>query len=143
MKPLGLTIRRLPLEYTLDQKQLDEIEAILQSDFIEMGVHCVLMIDMAGNIVSSLDNGEVSFDIYSLAALAAGNFGAVSAMANMVGENEFSLLFHKGQDENLHFSRVTDEFLLITIFGKETSLGFLRLKVAEAIKKFETILQSS
>ncbi|MCF8080712.1 MAG: roadblock/LC7 domain-containing protein [Desulfobacterales bacterium] len=108
-----------------------------------MGVHCVLMIDMAGNIISSLDNGEVSFDIYSLAALAAGNFGAVSAMANMVGENEFSLLFHKGQDENLHFSRVTDEFLLITIFGKETSLGFLRLKVAEAIKKFETILQSS
>lgn len=131
------------MEYTLDQKQLDEIEAILQSDFIEMGVHCVLMIDMAGNIISSLDNGEVSFDIYSLAALAAGNFGAVSAMANMVGENEFSLLFHKGQDENLHFSRVTDEFLLITIFGKETSLGFLRLKVAEAIKKFETILQPS
>ena len=136
-------IRRLPLEYILDQKQLDEIEAILQSDFIEVGVHCVLMIDMAGNIVSSLDNGEVSFDIYSLAALAAGNFGAVSAMANMVGENEFSLLFHKGQNENLHFSRVTDDFLLITIFGKETSLGFLRLKVAEAIKKFDTILRSA
>ena len=66
------------MEYTLGQKQLDEIEAILQSEFIEVGVHCVLMIDMAGNIVASLDNGEVSFDIYSLAALAAGNFGAVS-----------------------------------------------------------------
>ncbi len=128
------------MEYTLEQQQLDDVEAILHSDFIEMGVHCVLMIDMAGNVVSSADNGEVSFDIYSLAALAAGNFGAVSAMANMVGESEFSLLFHKGEDENLHFSRVADDFLLITIFGKETSLGFLRLKVAEAIRKFEAIL---
>ncbi len=132
----------LPLEYTLDQNQLDEIERILQTEFIELGVHCVCMIDMAGNIVSNLDNGEVSFDVYSLAALAAGNFGAVSAMANMVGESEFSLLFHKGREENIHFSRVTDDFLLITIFGKETSLGFLRLKVAEAIKKFKAILKS-
>ena len=44
--------------------------------------------------------------MYSLAALAAGNFGAVDAMAKIVGEEEFSLLFHKGEDENLHFSKV-------------------------------------
>lgn len=130
------------MDYTLDQKKLDKIESILESDYIELGVHCVCLIDMAGNVVANVDNGQVSFDLYSLAALAAGNFGAVSAMANMVGESEFSLLFHKGEDENIHFSRVTDDFLLITIFGKETSLGFLRLKVTETIKKFEQILSS-
>jgi predicted regulator of Ras-like GTPase activity (Roadblock/LC7/MglB family) len=130
------------LEYTLGQKQLEDIEGILQKDFMELGVHCVVLIDMAGNIIVNLDNGAMTHDVYSLAALAAGNFGAVSAMAKIVGEKEFSLLFHKGEKENIHFSKVMDDFLLITIFGMETSLGFLRLKVAEATKKIKKILEN-
>jgi predicted regulator of Ras-like GTPase activity (Roadblock/LC7/MglB family) len=120
--------------------QLDRIEQLLETEIIELGVHCVSLIDMAGNIIANLDNGKMSFDIYSLAALAAGNFGAVSAMANMVGEEEFSLLFHKGKEENIHFSRVGSDFLIITVFGKETSLGFLRLKLDETIRKLDQIL---
>lgn len=128
------------MDYTLGQKELDSMEEILQKDLIDLGVHCVFLIDMAGNIIVNLDNGYIEHDIYSLAALAAGNFGAVSAMARIVGENEFSLLFHKGKKENIHFSKVMTDFLLVTIFGRETSLGFLRLKVAEAIKKIKGVL---
>jgi predicted regulator of Ras-like GTPase activity (Roadblock/LC7/MglB family) len=130
------------LEYALDQEQLDGIEEVLQKDLMELGVHCVLLIDMAGNIIAALDSGRTSHDIPSLAALAAGNFGAVSAMARIVGEDEFSLLFHKGQKENIHFSKVLSDFLLLVIFGKETSLGFLRLKVAEAVAKVKRYLES-
>jgi predicted regulator of Ras-like GTPase activity (Roadblock/LC7/MglB family) len=128
------------LEYLLAQEQLTAIEEVLGIDLMELGVHCVCVIDMAGNIVATLDNGRLTHDIYSLAALAAGNFGAVSAMARIVGEEEFSLLFHKGKNENIHFSKITADFLLITIFGKETSLGFLRLKVAESVRKIQGIL---
>ena len=53
------------------------------------------------------------------------------------------MLFHKGKKENIHFSKVTDEFLLITIFGKEVSLGFLRLKVAEATDQLVDVLKPS
>ena len=121
------------MSYTLDQKQLDRIEDILKSELIDNGVRCVFLIDMAGNIITNLDNGEKQHDIYSLAALAAGNFGAVSAMAKIIGENEFSLLFHKGKKENIHFNKISSEFLLITIFGNDISLGFLRMKVAESV----------
>jgi hypothetical protein len=82
------------VSYTLDQKQLDRIEEILKTDLIDNGVRCVFLIDMAGNIVTNLDNGEKQHDIYSLAALAAGNFGAVSSIAKIIGEREFSLLFN-------------------------------------------------
>jgi predicted regulator of Ras-like GTPase activity (Roadblock/LC7/MglB family) len=128
------------LSHTFSQKQLDGIEEILQEDLVELGVHCVVLIDMAGNIIANLDNGEMEHDIYSLAALAAGNFGAVSTMAKIIGEDEFSLLFHKGEKESIHFSKVTSEFLLVSIFGKDVSLGFLRLKVAEAIEKINKLL---
>ena len=130
------------MSYTLETKQLEDIEDLLQHDLIDMGVTCVILIDMAGNIIANIDNGKKKHDIYSLAALAAGNFGAVSAMAKIIGEEEFSLLFHKGKKENIHFSRVAEDFLMISIFGNEVSLGFLRLKVAETIKAIRTILES-
>jgi len=130
------------LSYTLGQKQLDNIEDLLQKDLIDIGVRCVFLIDMAGNIIANRDNGKVKHDVYSLAALAAGNFGAVSAMAKIIGEGEFSLLFHKGKKENIHFNKIMTEFLLITIFSNEISLGFLRLKVTETVEKIKQILES-
>lgn len=130
------------MDYTvdLDKKQFESVEGILSEELIELGVRCVLLIDLAGNIIVNLDDGDLEHDIYSLAALAAGNFGAVSAMAKIVGEEDFSLLFHKGESESIHFSKIDDELLLVTIFGKDVSLGFLRLKVTEATKKIKEIL---
>jgi predicted regulator of Ras-like GTPase activity (Roadblock/LC7/MglB family) len=130
------------VSYALGQNQLDRIEDILKDELIDNGVRCVFLIDMAGNIITNLDNGEKQHDIYSLAALAAGNFGAVSAMAKIIGENDFSLLFHKGKKENIHFTKIASEFLLVTIFGNDISLGFLRMKVGESVDQLKDILDS-
>jgi predicted regulator of Ras-like GTPase activity (Roadblock/LC7/MglB family) len=122
-----------------DQEQLDKTESILENDLIKSGVNIALVVDMAGHIIANSRSDNCNHDVYSLAALAAGNFGAVNAMAQIVGEEEFSLLFHKGQDENLHFSKVSEEILLITTFSNDVSLGFLRLKIAEAIEKIRSL----
>lgn len=129
------------MDYTieLDENQLDSIENILAGELISLGVQSLLLIDLAGNIIVSLDDGKTKHDVYSLAALAAGNFGAVSEMAKIIGEEDFSLLFHKGNTDSIHFSKVSEDLLLVTVFGKDVSLGFLRLKVAEAIKKIQAI----
>jgi len=126
--------------YTLEQEQLDQIEDVLREDLIPSGVHSTMLIDMAGNIIAQCDDGQYQHDMYSLAALASANFAAVDTMAKIVGQEEFSLLFHKGDSENIHFSKVSSEYLLITIFGKEVTLGLLRLKVAEAINKINELL---
>ena len=120
---------------SFDPEVLEKTEAILDEDLIESGVNIALVVDLAGHIVTHSRAKQCNHDVYSLAALAAGNFGAVNAMAKIVGEDEFSLLFHKGEDENLHFSKISDEFLLITTFGNDVSLGFLRLKISEAIER--------
>lgn len=130
------------MSYTLGQNQLDNIEEVLQQDLIDIGVRCVFLIDMAGNIIANRDDGKIKHDVYSLAALAAGNFGAVSAMAKIIGEGEFSLLFHKGKKENIHFNKIISDFLLITIFSNDLSLGFLRLKVNETAEKIKQELEA-
>ncbi len=123
-----------------DGNILDLIERILEEELINLGVGSVLLIDMAGNVIINLDDGKTKHDVYALAALAAGNFGAVSEMAKIIGEKEFSLLFHKGEKESIHFSKVSEGQLLITVFGKDVTLGLLRLKVAEAIEKIQGLI---
>lgn len=124
----------------LGQEQLDQIHDTLNKNLIGSGVQSVMLIDTAGNIIASIDNGSDSLDLYALAALAAANFGAMSSMARIVGEDEFSLLFHKGQKENIYFSKVNDDFLLINIFNNQISLGFLRLKMVKVIEDLLKVL---
>jgi len=125
--------------YNVSPEQLDSIDAILNDELMSIGVHCAIIIDMAGNTISHLDDGHCSFDVVAFSALAAGNFATVDAMAKLVGEQQFSLLFHRGESESIHFSKVNDEILLISIFGPEVSLGFLRLKTTDVIEKIQKI----
>ena len=130
------------MTYVLDQAHIEGIEEILQDYLPEAGIHSVLLIDMAGNIIAEHESDETNHDIPALAALSAANFGAVNAMAQIVGEQEFSILFNKGEKENIHYSRVMQEFLLVCVFDNEVSLGLLRLKVAKAIGKIVEILEN-
>ena len=123
----------------VSQEQLEQIDKILNEKLIRIGVDCVIIIDMSGNIITAKENGKTKYDVYSFAALAAGNFATVDAMAKLVGETEFSLLFHKGTECNIHFSKIDDELLLITMFGKTISLGYLRLNVVEAIEEIRKL----
>ena len=123
----------------LEEKQLEAIDASIQENLIRSGVKYVILIDMAGNTIVKQDDGKCDLDSLAFSALAAGNFAAVDAMAKLVGESEFSLLFHKGEKASIHFSRVSNEYLLITMFGKDLSLGLLRLKVADTIAAIQTI----
>ncbi|MBF0111866.1 MAG: roadblock/LC7 domain-containing protein [Desulfamplus sp.] len=124
----------------LTEKQLDAIDQILQQKLIKAGVRNVMLIDMAGNTISKQDNGQFKVDTMAFAALAAGNFAAVEAMAKLVGESEFSLLFHKGETASVHFSKINKDFLLITMFQKDISLGIIRLKVTDTIDALNKII---
>lgn len=125
--------------YDVSQEQLEQIDAVLKDELMPVGVHCAIVIDMAGNTIAQLDDGHCTFDVISFAALAAGNFAAVDAMAKLVGEQQFSLHFHRGEVESIHFSKVNEEILLISIFGNDVSLGYLRLKTGEVIDRIKDI----
>ena len=81
----------------------------------------------------------MDYDFESIAVLAASNFSAVKAIAQRIGETQFSLLFHKGKKGNIHLNEVMRGYLLITIFGKEVSVGNLRLMVEDTVKQVRKI----
>jgi len=123
-----------------DIKQLNAIDNAILQRLIGAGIDHVIFMDLCGNAIAKHSNGKTDLDATSFAALAAGNFAAVDAMARLVGESEFSLLFHKGEKLSIHFSKVTEDTLLISMFGKNISLGLVRLKVAETIEEMNRVL---
>ena len=119
----------------LGQEPIEKIEDILSGHLIDSGVNTAAVIDLAGHIIANCNSDEYHVDIYPLAALAAGNYSAVDEMARLVGEDEFSLLFHKGKDQNLHFCKINHDLLLMTTFDSDLQLGALRLKIGESVRK--------
>jgi len=124
----------------IKKRQLDFLSETLEHELIQNGITSVVLIDLAGNILADKSNGEQDFDIYSLASLSAGNFGAVAALLNHIGEPELTLLFNQGQMQNIYFRKILTDFILIVVFDKSISLGFLRLKIDSLTNLFEGAL---
>lgn len=91
----------------------------------------VFLIDKNGQLISS--QGETAgLDTTSLASLTAGNIAATGGLAQLLGEKEFSILFHEGERDNLHISIVAQRVILVVIFDSRSSLGLVRLRVKKA-----------
>ena len=129
------------MAYSISQEHIGIIKGVLQKELLPLGLQTAMLIDQAGNILINIENGDGELDLHSLAALAAGNFGAVSMIAEMIGEQEFSLLFNKGVKENLSFSKFLEDLLLVAVFDHDTTLGMLRLKIDGATQKLKAILE--
>lgn len=125
----------------LKTHHLEWIENALKAYLVDIGVKNALIVDTAGNIVGQCDNGRFFGDTKSLAALASANFAAVSAMAKIIGEKQFSLFFQKGKRENIHFSRIDEDLLLVVVFDQEVSLGRLRMNLEEVISRIKMLLK--
>ncbi len=82
-----------------NKTQLNAIDNAIKKHLIATGVDHVIYMDMSGNAISKHDNGKTNLDSTAFAALAAGNYAAVDAMAKLVGESEFSLCFIKAKNQ--------------------------------------------
>jgi hypothetical protein len=61
-------------------------------------------------------------------------------MARLVGEPEFTMLFHQGIKENIHVAAVDDQAILLAVFDHRTTVGMVRLFAKEATAAIGTVL---
>lgn len=109
---------------------LNDVRTYLSTEVMTEGISSILVIDNAGSLIVNMGN-KIELDAISLAAVAAANFAATEQIARLIGERDFVLLFYKGHSESFHFSRVGEEYIIVTIFNNSLSLGLVRLKIAE------------
>ncbi len=90
------------------------------------------LVDKDGQLIASIgETGDI--DTTSLASLTAGNIAATGGMAQLLGEKEFSILFHEGERDNIHISLVGHRAILVVVFDDRSSLGLIRLRVKRSV----------
>ncbi len=100
----------------------------------------VFLVDKNGQLIASSGSTH-NIDTVSLASLTAGNIAATGGLAKLIGEKEFSILFHEGERDNLHISIVGQRSILVVLFDTRSSLGLVRLRVKKASEELAKIFE--
>lgn len=110
----------------LSKDDLDCVHGVLIDMLRKSESRCALLVDQSGRCVARAGFTE-KIDVDALAALVAGSFASTRAMAALVGESEFSVLFHQGQHDHIHNILVDNDRILAVIFDRRTTVGMVRL----------------
>jgi len=121
------------------QEEFDRISHVLNRLKVDANAKVVFLVDKNGQQIAGA--GEIDLvDTTSLASLTAGNVAATDGLARLIGEREFTILFHEGRKDNIHISIVGQRLILVVIFDERSSLGLVRLRVRKASGSVEKIL---
>jgi predicted regulator of Ras-like GTPase activity (Roadblock/LC7/MglB family) len=128
--------------FILREPEYDALLAILRKLLADASGKVVFLVDKNGTLLASAGDA-VGFDTTSLASLAAGNIAATGALANLIGEKEFSILFHEGERDNMHLSVVADRLILVVVFDRRSSVGLVRLRVRQASARLAGVMEAA
>jgi predicted regulator of Ras-like GTPase activity (Roadblock/LC7/MglB family) len=130
----------IPQDLVLYDEEFQEIRQALQRLLQDASANFVFLVDKNGQQIAAV--GEMnSLDTTSLASLTAGNVAATDGLARLIGEKEFSILFHEGEKDNIHISIVSRRLILVVIFDDRASLGLVRLRVRRATSELESVFE--
>jgi predicted regulator of Ras-like GTPase activity (Roadblock/LC7/MglB family) len=96
------------------------------------------LIDRNGQLLGQAGDAS-GVDTTALAALTASNIAASRAIAELMGEQEFTGILHEGENDHLHISLVGPAAILLVLFDAETSIGLVRLRVRKTAQRLAAV----
>jgi len=107
----------------------------------ESGAHGALLVDRGGQLL--IDAGRhPDFDVTSFSTLAAADFGANDQLAQLLGETDFSSLFHQGERESMLLADIARRAILVVMFDTSTTLGLVRLRLRSAVGELTALVDT-
>jgi predicted regulator of Ras-like GTPase activity (Roadblock/LC7/MglB family) len=100
----------------------------------------VLLIDTSGQLIATA-GGSDNLDTTPLASLAAGSIAAAGALAQLLGEQEFSFVFYDGERKRLHLSVIEGRGILLVLLDQNTAIPLVRLQVKKFSKELASIFR--
>lgn len=105
----------------------------------ESGARCALLVDRGGQLLQSVGE-RPDFDATSFATLAAADYGANDQLARLLGESDFSSLFHQGERDSLLLADVAGRAVLVVIFDTRTTPGLVRLRLRATVDELSHLV---
>jgi len=126
--------------FVMYDEEFKRVNTVIEKLLREANSKVIFLVDKNGQLITAVGETE-HLDTTSLASLTAGNIAATGGLAKLIGEKEFSILFHEGEKDNLHISIVASRVILVVIFDSRSSLGLVRLRVKKASDELTVIFQ--
>lgn len=130
------------MQTVLTEEASRAINGILETLLEKVEAEAVFLCDRGGNIVA-----EYSLAAYAhtenIGALAAGSFFATLELARLVGEPQFRCMNHQGEKTSMYMEGLTDDLLLVIVFGKDSNIGLVKLyakHVGRELAKFDVAI---
>src|SRR5437660_523860 len=95
----------------------------LERFLFDSNARCALLVDRTGQLVATVGE-QPKFDPTAFATLTAADFSANDQLAKLIGENDFSSLFHQGEKESISLATETERTLFFDFLPVD--LGTIR-----------------
>jgi predicted regulator of Ras-like GTPase activity (Roadblock/LC7/MglB family) len=113
------------------------MERLLQ----ESGAHSALLVDRGGQLLAQAGE-RPAFDATTFATLTAADFSANDQLARLLGETDFTSLFHQGERESMLVADVARRAILVVLFDVRTTLGLVRLRLRPVVEDLARIVEA-
>lgn len=124
---------------SLGPEDIEQLQKLLSTFVDEAGARCVLMLDRTGHLLVSVGDTP-DFDETTFASLAAADFAASDQLAGLLGEDEFTSLYHQGVAGSMYLADVAGHAILAAVFDHSTTLGMVRLKTRRVVPEVVELL---
>ncbi|MHC4225338.1 MAG: roadblock/LC7 domain-containing protein [Planctomycetota bacterium] len=122
------------------REEMSEINATLRGFLQRAKANAAFLVDKDGHLITK-EGADDRIDIDSICGLVAGAFAATKQVAVILGEETFLNLFHQGKKANIQVTLVGNRTILAVVFDDTTTIGMVRLYLAEAAKALTEIFQ--
>jgi predicted regulator of Ras-like GTPase activity (Roadblock/LC7/MglB family) len=128
--------------FVVYEEQIDKINAAMLRLIKKAEAKCALLVDKDGHLITRQGFTQ-TLDTTALSALLAGSFASTKEIARLVGEPEFSVLFHQGEKDHIHVSLVGERCILAIVFDDRTTIGMVRLYAKESADRLKEIVSEA
>ena len=124
--------------WSFTQDDADNISRILLNFLAETNSRSALLVDRSGQLVTTVGE-QPQFDATAFATLAAADFSANDQLAKLIGETDFTTLFHQGERDSMYVADVARRLILVVLFDQRTTLGLVRLRLKAAVNDLNAV----
>ncbi len=126
---------------SLREEDLKAVKRVLLDLLVRAEAEECLLCDSGGYVLAQ--EGPGARDPFLISALGAGVFGASRELARMLGEDEFSAVFHQGERRSIFIRAVSGDLLLVVVFTSSANVGLVKLYAAPAAQELQRVFQSA
>ena len=132
--PIGAT------SWSFTEEDFAALSQVLQRFLFDSSARCALIIDRSGQLITTAGD-RPTFDVTAFSTLTAADFSANDQLARLIGESDFSTLFHQGERESMLLADVARRAILVVLFDNRTTLGLVRLKMRGAVEELGVLIE--